>query len=101
MKINKILPIIAICIIITILTGCSVPENISNNTPKASNAPNNPDPQSIKTTYIYANNRLIAKTITIGNDSHIEYMIRKWIQFSNSFYRLNIRRVAEFLFQSE
>jgi len=75
MKIDKILPIITICIIIITLTGCSAPENISNNTPKASNAPNNPDPQSIKTTYIYANNQIIAKIIAIGNGSRIEYMI--------------------------
>ena len=75
MKIEKILPIISICIIITILTGCSAPENISNNTPKDSEALNNPDPLSIKTTYIHANNQLIAKIIAVGNGSRIEYMI--------------------------
>jgi len=75
MKIDRIFLITAICVIIAILTGCSPPENISNNTPKDSEALNNPDPLSIKTTYIHANNQLIAKIIADGNDSSIEYMI--------------------------
>jgi len=75
MKNDKILPIIAICIVIAVMTGCRTPESISNNTLKASETPNNPDPQSIKTTYIYANNQFIAKIIAVGNDSRIEYMI--------------------------
>jgi len=75
MKINKSLPITATCLIITILIGCSAQESISDKTSKTSEAPNNPDPQSIKKTYIYANNRLIAKIMAVGNDSRIEYMI--------------------------
>ena len=58
-----------------LLSGCSEIENTSDSNSTFQATSNYPDSQSTKTTYIYANRQLIAKAITIGNESHIDYMI--------------------------
>jgi len=75
MKLTIILFITLFSLAGLLLTGCSDMENSSNNKSAFPALPNYQDSQSAKTTYIYADNQLIAKVITIDNDSHIDYMI--------------------------
>jgi len=76
-------PIVVILIVsCLVLTGCiDLCDNEHNKSSSpAPQAPSTVPDQSISqiiwTTYIYANDDLIAKSITEGNDSYIVYMMR-------------------------